>query len=320
MVFHFYNLLVMLVAIVCATMTTGVYFSTKNIIHLFIAAAALFYFADCSLAFMDDYIDLQNGASIDQLYAIPHPFMRIVLTAGVLTCVFTVVCEYTDVKSKLLRFLPTAVYVAAAATMVLTLPPSMEAQVLYYSLRQLYLLFITAFAVMRYFFIKSKSRRLRLRKLWYLPVFTLLMVGVMEAEDIFNIMSVSALSATSSELSPYVSEKSVSENLLALVFCAYCIYRAGKMLIARSTVTPDTSLNKVAAMQLESKLPVFAEDYSLTVREQEALRLLLDNMDNQNIASAMSVSLGTAKTHLNHVFKKVGVETRQELKERFWSS
>ena len=98
----------------------------------------------------------------------------------------------------------------------------------------------------------------------------------------------------------------------------FSIRKAGQSLALRYSMTPQTEFNEVAAMQLDDTLPRSSERHGLTKRETEVLRLLLEGKDNQNIASAMGVSLGTVKAHLNHIYGKVGVKTRQELKERFW--
>ena len=119
-------------------------------------------------------------------------------------------------------------------------------------------------------------------------------------------------------LLPYISERNISENLLALFFGIFSIRKAGESLSLRYSMTPETELNQVAAMQLDNSLPRFAENHGLTKRESEVLRLLLEGKDNQNIASVMGVSMGTVKAHLNHIYGKVGIKTRQELKERFW--
>lgn len=124
--------------------------------------------------------------------------------------------------------------------------------------------------------------------------------------------------ASYEDLLPYISERSISENLLALFFGIFSIRKAGESLSLRYSMTPETEFNQVAAMQLDNSLPRFAENHGLTKRESEVLRLLLEGKDNQNIASAMGVSLGTVKAHLNHIYGKVGIKTRQELKERFW--
>ena len=128
-----------------------------------------------------------------------------------------------------------------------------------------------------------------------------------------------ARSTSYENLLPYISERSISENLLALFFGIFSIRKAGESLSLRYSMTPETELNQVAAMQLDNSLPRFAENHGLTKRESEILRLLLEGKDNQNIASAMGVSMGTVKAHLNHIYGKVGIKTRQELKERFWS-
>jgi LuxR family transcriptional regulator, maltose regulon positive regulatory protein len=50
----------------------------------------------------------------------------------------------------------------------------------------------------------------------------------------------------------------------------------------------------------------------LTDREQEALGLLLRGLSNKAIARAMYVSAETVKTHLKHIYAKLGVEDRRE--------
>ena len=58
-------------------------------------------------------------------------------------------------------------------------------------------------------------------------------------------------------------------------------------------------------------------DAGLTARELEILDLVLQGQDNKNIASSLYVSLGTVKNHLYRLYKKVGVESRLELMNRF---
>lgn len=152
-----------------------------------------------------------------------------------------------------------------------------------------------------------------------LLAFTLVMVVVIVAEDCYNILIANLPAHPSYEdLLPYISERSISENLLALFFAVFSIRKAGQSLALRYSMTPQTEFNEVAAMQLDDTIPLFSERHGLTKRETEVLRLLLEGKDNQNIASTMGVSLGTVKAHLNHIYGKVGVKTRQELKERFW--
>jgi predicted ATPase/DNA-binding NarL/FixJ family response regulator len=52
---------------------------------------------------------------------------------------------------------------------------------------------------------------------------------------------------------------------------------------------------------------------SLTPSEREVVRLVVDGLSNPEIASRLFVSRATVKTHLSHVYAKVGVANRTEL-------
>jgi DNA-binding CsgD family transcriptional regulator len=50
--------------------------------------------------------------------------------------------------------------------------------------------------------------------------------------------------------------------------------------------------------------------YQLTPRERQVLDMLCCGRTNRDISEALNISLATVKTHLIHVFDKMGVETR----------
>ncbi|MBI4054189.1 MAG: response regulator transcription factor [Candidatus Doudnabacteria bacterium] len=51
----------------------------------------------------------------------------------------------------------------------------------------------------------------------------------------------------------------------------------------------------------------------LTKREWEIVRLVCQGMKNREIAAALSLSIGTVKVHLMHIFDKTGVTRRWQL-------
>ena len=53
---------------------------------------------------------------------------------------------------------------------------------------------------------------------------------------------------------------------------------------------------------------------SLTKQEQNILVLILENKTNKEIAETLFVSISTVKTHINNIFKKLNVQSRDELK------
>lgn len=57
-----------------------------------------------------------------------------------------------------------------------------------------------------------------------------------------------------------------------------------------------------------------ARRYGLTQREQEILELLVQGLPIADIAEKTVISRGTAKTHINHIYKKLDVHSREEAK------
>ena len=52
----------------------------------------------------------------------------------------------------------------------------------------------------------------------------------------------------------------------------------------------------------------------LTAREAEVMELLQAGRSNGEIAQALQVSVETVRTHARHVYRKLGVRTRRELR------
>ena len=61
-----------------------------------------------------------------------------------------------------------------------------------------------------------------------------------------------------------------------------------------------------------AKLVASAASVQLTPRELETLRLIADGKANKEVASALDISERTVKTHLRHLFEKLGVTSRTE--------
>ncbi|MFV0565499.1 MAG: response regulator transcription factor [Flavobacteriaceae bacterium] len=55
----------------------------------------------------------------------------------------------------------------------------------------------------------------------------------------------------------------------------------------------------------------------LTKQEQNILNLLLGEKSNKEIADALFISLSTVKTHVNNIYKKLSVQSREEAKALF---
>jgi len=54
------------------------------------------------------------------------------------------------------------------------------------------------------------------------------------------------------------------------------------------------------------------DTYGLSEREMEVLQLLADGLSNKEIGERLFISLQTVKTHITHIFEKLGVSDRTE--------
>ena len=72
----------------------------------------------------------------------------------------------------------------------------------------------------------------------------------------------------------------------------------------------------ISAKNKKSKQHIEAKE-QLTKQEQNVLDLLLGDNTNKDIAETLFVSVSTVKTHVNNVYKKLNVNSRDELKSLF---
>lgn len=70
---------------------------------------------------------------------------------------------------------------------------------------------------------------------------------------------------------------------------------------------------QVAAGAIPPAKPPNAKLASLSTREREIVRLIVDGASNKEVASALDISERTVKGHLSNVFQKLGVTDRLKL-------
>lgn len=88
----------------------------------------------------------------------------------------------------------------------------------------------------------------------------------------------------------------------------------GSVDVAASSSTVTASVQTQSEEDTDySKFYLFCKEYQLTTREQDILKLLLDDMNNTEISEALCISVGTTKAHIHNVFAKVDVKRRQDL-------
>lgn len=77
----------------------------------------------------------------------------------------------------------------------------------------------------------------------------------------------------------------------------------------QSTLAPEALQT---LLQMESEISQAVNDFSLTERELEVLALLVEGLNNREIAERLYVSRATAKAHVSHILDKLDVSNRGE--------
>lgn len=85
-------------------------------------------------------------------------------------------------------------------------------------------------------------------------------------------------------------------------------------LLATSLVLNFWLISKARAKRKHSQSEITEQ---LTKQEQNVLDLILKENSNKDIADALFVSVSTVKTHVNNVYKKLNVNSRDEIKSLF---
>lgn len=315
--FYFYTILVMLVCIAAGTISLSAYFVCRKRSHLYMVAFFLFYFLDLALIFQNEYLGQNTEFPLEVFYTIDQPALRIFFALGIIQSLWLVALDFLDEKRLWLRIVPAVGFVVLSATVIIALPEGQYKQWLFYSMRQIFLLWCLAYALLRYRTTKSEIEKTRMRRQEPLFLITLVLTMCIILEDTFMMLVWDPDPASATMLPLYISERNFSENFLMLAFAFFSLREAAATLRLRFK-EPPVSENPVVRQQIDDLLPAYSERHGMTAREREILALVLQGKDNQNIASELQLALGTVKAHVHNILKKTDHASRQELTRDFW--
>ena len=114
---------------------------------------------------------------------------------------------------------------------------------------------------------------------------------------------------------PFSSNVAVLAAILAVVAALLLCVRMPAC--ASPSPAASSPADPSAEFLLEKRVDRAADAHALGRREKEALSLLLAGKTAGEIAQIMVVAPGTAKSHVYHVYRKLGVHSRAELFEMF---
>ena len=312
------TLFVILVSALTAAVCLSSYLATRRKTMLYACSAFLFYFFDVASILQDDYATRTFGPDLSPEYFFLRSIYTLVTGAGFLGSFWLMVCSYIGEERKSLRFAPIGVFVVLSFVLLAVSGDSKVLRFCYYSCRAAFMFWILSYGAVHYLKAGDEVERQRLGR-YRLHCIALGILGLlMVLEDVMFFL---VLSTDTIVVGPFTlsAERNYIENLLMVCCAAMVCHFAWKQLDIHSSTSPVVDDTRRYRQTAEDLL-VYAKRHQLTAREQEVLDYILRDLDNQNIASSMSLSPSTVKVHVHNILQKTGHANRQELIQDFWKT
>ena len=316
--FFIYTMALLVISGAAGSVCISAYFVSHR--RLFILAAALFFFYlfDVALIFQSEFLSQNLTFDTANFYSVDNAAWRTIMGAGFLACMWLIVCDYVGETRPLVQVGPIIAFVLASIACLVFIPEGPWRQFWYYSMRQIFMMLLALYLLIRYARTKDPIERTRLIKHKRLLIVFIVLIATTFIEDVINILILDP-SVFNSEFPLYLSERNFSENILLLVL-AFVAMRAARNTLSLQFEKPPVREDEPIQKHVDDILPTYCKRYGLSARESEVLRLVLLGKDNQNIATEMTVALGTVKAHVHNILKKTGQSDRRALAQDFWKN
>lgn len=100
---------------------------------------------------------------------------------------------------------------------------------------------------------------------------------------------------------------------IVLILCSTTLLFTDRNLLRDWSVPLNDGSDELDQARLISRCNQIAREHRLSSREQEVFLLLVEGEDVAGIEKRLFIANGTAKSHVQHIYKKVGVHSKQEL-------
>lgn len=317
---HFYlTLVVQMVSCLSAAACLSAYLASRRKAFLFATVGFMFYFLDVTSIFQDDFVASWMGWSTTGTYMTVRSVLTMVFGCGSFGCIWLIFCHSIGENRRRFIVTPFVLFAAGSLAFLFVLPESNLERFLFYSMRFFFLAWSLILGLIHYVGTTDEMERHRLKR-FRTPYMLLWAFGVaMVLEDAYCFLIMGNFPWTI-QLPDFVIERNYFEELLLVVCAVIAMKGSVSTLSLRYEHPPVRKDDERVENQIDSNLEPYAKKHKLSKREQEVLRCILLGHDNQNIASAMQISLSTAKVHVHNILKKTEQPNRQDLIRDFWKN
>ncbi|WP_028263644.1 helix-turn-helix transcriptional regulator [Atopobium fossor] len=285
----------------------------------------IFYFAELASIFGSEWM-VQNISNINpsNYYDIDLPAFRILIGAAILSCFWYVVLDIVDVHRLRAVVIPAVIFIVVCTGIVVVMPYGPFRQWLFYTMRQISLIFCLVYARYRYQKSDDEIMHQRITKRTRMMVILSILIAGILIEDTLVILNLPIPGQDSIFAALFLSSRNFSENIMML-YLTYTVARpALEILSLHFNEPPEAKTDEGEAHRLnehiEDRLPAYAAAHGLSKREREILGLAMQGKNNREIASELILAEGTIKTHLHNIMKKCEQANREDLRKDFWAS
>lgn len=310
----YYTLCIMLVYVMAAAIDVSAYYVSRRKAFLYFAIAFIFYFFDVSLVFKDDFVSPELVLGASSFWDVGNPQATIITGMLMYYFFWKGVCSYADKHNRALEVAPVVAYAVFSLIAFNVIDDVQWREFVFFSMRNVLVLFMLLVIAYWHSSDDQVTRSVLDRHLVaYWTVFALNIVVVLVNIYVQLIFDPSSVP----DDMWFFAERSPAENMLFICLAIANIRSAAQTLQLRYDAPPQRE-DATMHDSIARTLPVYAKRVGLSKREQEVLQLIVMGKDNQNIASALSLSLSTVKVHVHNILKKAGQNDRKALVQDFW--
>lgn len=298
-----YNIFLLILFVVTGTFSFIMFMKKKTKVYLIISVMYIVNVFDNTITYMTEFIDWFSSTYDTQFMTIPA--FKTIILIFYSACILLILNEILQIKLSYLQ----AVALLTLSMLLMFIPMLQNSAYkvwLYYLPCQLFQFWLSLYGlhIMRKqpdqytgagYNILSKALKIT-------TIFSILIL----LEDTIVIFNLD----TYTDLLVRINNRNISEDCLSVIYCFFLLgYTFHQILAGESNGLKATTSPIIHHDPLEQ----FCFEKDLTAREKDIFALLVKDKNNQEISEALSISVGTVKTHVHNIFGKLDVAKRSQV-------
>ena len=150
-IFFFYTLGLLVVCVLASAISIATYLSSRRRIYLYACGVFALYGVEIAEIFFYEFTSQNLPFEPLLYYEISMPVVRTLIVAALNACLWAIVLDALDCRSKRLFAVPIGCFVLSNAVILLAFPEGQIQQWLYYTSRQVFLFFVYGYCLFAYY-------------------------------------------------------------------------------------------------------------------------------------------------------------------------